>query len=353
MSAFSYIGENLSVENLNLYLVIAVVFVVCIVVIILIIKRKKVKSKDNEQVSSLQEKLAKTKNGFLGKLAEIVRLRGKVNEDLMGDLEEMLLQADVGVKASIDIIEKLREEIRLNQIKKPQEIQKYMEKIMRDLLLKDYSAEQDHLKITDRKPFIILFAGVNGVGKTTTIGKLAKRFTLMGKSVMLIAGDTFRAAAVEQVSIWAERAGASIVKQQQGADPSSVVYDGVMSAVNKKIDVVLIDTAGRQHTKVNLMNELSKIVRTIQKIVPDGPHETLLVVDATTGQNAITQAEIFNEATKLSGLVLTKLDGTAKGGIVIGIKHQLNIPVKLIGVGETVADLRDFDVNEFVDAIFE
>ncbi len=353
MSAFSYNGENLIVENLNLYILAVIILIVCMIVVILIIKRKKVKSIDIEKVSSLQEKLAKTKNGFLSKLGEILKLRGKVNEDLMDDLEEMLLQADVGVKTSIDIIEKLREEIRLNQINNPQEIQKHLEKIMRDLLLKDYSAEQDHLKIANKKPFIILFAGVNGVGKTTTIGKLAKRFTLMGKSVLLIAGDTFRAAAVEQVSIWAERAGASIVKQQQGADPSSVVYDGVMSAVNKKIDVVLIDTAGRQHTKINLMNELSKIVRTIQKIVPDGPHETLLVVDATTGQNAVTQAEIFNQATKLSGLILTKLDGTAKGGIVIGIKHQLDIPVKLIGVGESVADLRDFDVNEFVDAIFE
>ena len=169
----------------------------------------------------------------------------------------------------------------------------------------------------------------------------------------MIAADTFRAAAIEQLSIWADRAGASIMKQQQGADPSSVVYDGIISAVNRKFDIVMIDTAGRQHTKINLMNELSKIVRTIKKIVPDGPHETLLVVDATTGQNAISQAEIFNKAANLSGLVLAKLDGTAKGGIVIGIKHQLNIPVKLIGVGESLADLRDFDINEFVNAIFE
>jgi fused signal recognition particle receptor len=342
------------IESLNIYLIAAAVIIVVVVTIILIIKKRKSTTSDKiEKVTSLQEKLAKTKSGFLGKLAEIIKLRGKVNEDLMDDLEEMLLQADVGVKASIDIIEKLREEIRLNQINDSREIQKHLEEIMRELLLKDYSAEQDHFKITDHQPFIILFVGVNGVGKTTTIGKLAKRFTSMGKSVLLVAGDTFRAAAVEQVSIWADRAGASIVKQQQGADPSSVVYDGVMSAVNKKIDVVLIDTAGRQHTKVNLMNELSKIERTIQKIVPDGPHETLLVVDATTGQNAITQAETFNKATNLTGLVLTKLDGTAKGGIVIGIKHQLDIPVKLIGVGEKQEDLRDFDVNEFVDAIFE
>jgi fused signal recognition particle receptor len=333
---------------------IAFVAVICVISIIVYWHRKKkFQSSKGTKSTSLQEKLAKTKNGLLGKLAEIVNLRGKVNEALMEDLEEMLFQADVGVNASLDIIEKLREEVRLNQIKDPREIQRHLEEIMRNLLLKDYAAEKDHLKITDKKPFIILFVGVNGVGKTTTIGKLAKRFTSQGKTVQLIAGDTFRAAAVEQVSIWADRAGATIVKQQQGADPSSVVYDGVTSAVHKKVDVVLIDTAGRQHTKVNLMNELSKIVRTIKKIVPDGPHETLLVVDSTTGQNALTQAEIFHKAADLSGLVLTKLDGTAKGGIVIGIKHQLQIPVKLIGVGEAVEDLRDFDVNEFVDAIFE
>ncbi len=331
-----------------------------VIVIFLILSAKKkhkqslrVETTKQDTSKTLKEKLAKTKSSFLGKLAEAIKLRGKVDEELMNDLEEVLLQADVGVQASCDIIDKLREEIKLNQITEPANVQKHLEEIIRELLSKDYAAESNHLQITNQKPFIILFAGVNGVGKTTTIGKLAKRFTAKSKTVLLIAADTFRAAAIEQLSIWAERAGASIMKQQQGADPSSVVYDGIMSAVNKKIDIVMIDTAGRQHTKVNLMNELSKIVRTIKKIVPDGPHETLLVVDATTGQNAISQAEIFDKATNLSGLVLAKLDGTAKGGIVIGIKHQLNIPVKLIGVGESLADLRDFDVNEFVNAIFE
>jgi len=265
----------------------------------------------------------------------------------------MLIQADVGIQASSDIIDKLRKEIKLNQISQTAEIQKYLEEIIRKLLLEDYSRESDHLKLTTKKPFIILFAGVNGVGKTTTIGKLAKRFTDQGKTVIMIAADTFRAAAIEQLTIWAERAGADIMRQQHGADPSAVVYDGITSAVKRQTDVVMIDTAGRQHTKVNLMNELSKIVRTIKKIVPEAPHETLLVVDATTGQNALAQAEIFDKATKLSGIVLTKLDGTAKGGIVIAIKHQLKIPIKLIGVGETNEDLRDFDVNEFVEAIFE
>jgi len=312
--------------------------------------RKPVLKKEKE---NLRIKLAKTKNNFLSKIAEIIKLCVKVDEALLQDLEEMLIQADVGIQASSDIIDKLREEIKLNQISQTAEIQKYLEEIIRKLLLEDYSRESDHLKLTTKKPFVILFAGVNGVGKTTTIGKLAKRFTDRGKTVMMIAADTFRAAAIEQLTIWAERAGADIMKQQHGADPSAVVYDGITSAVKRQIDVVMIDTAGRQHTKVNLMNELSKIVRTIKKIVPEAPHETLLVVDATTGQNALSQADIFDKATKLSGIVLTKLDGTAKGGIVIGIKHQLKIPIKLIGVGETNEDLRDFDVNEFVEAIFE
>jgi fused signal recognition particle receptor len=194
---------------------------------------------------------------------------------------------------------------------------------------------------------------VNGVGKTTTIGKLAKRFVDQGKSVMVIAADTFRAAAIDQLAIWAERAGAHISRQHQGADPSSVVFDGLNKALNINCDVVLIDTAGRQHTKINLMNELNKIDRTIKKVIPDAPHESLLVVDATTGQNALSQAEIFNQAANLTGVVLTKLDGTAKGGIIIGIKHQINIPVKLIGVGESNADLRDFSADQFLKAIFD
>jgi len=333
-------------------IIYALIAIAIILIIFLILQkiRKPVLKKEKE---NLRIKLAKTKNSFLSKIAEIIKLCGKVDEILLQDLEEMLIQADVGILVSSDIISKLREEIKLKQISQTAEIQKYLEEIIRKLLLEDYSKESNHLKLTTKKPFIILFAGVNGVGKTTTIGKLAKRFTDQGKTVMMIAADTFRAAAIEQLSIWAERAEADIIKQQQGADPSAVVYDGITSAVKRQIDVVMIDTAGRQHTKVNLMNELSKIVRTIKKIVPEAPHETLLVVDATTGQNALSQAEIFDKATKLSGIVLTKLDGTAKGGIVIGIKHQLKIPIKLIGVGETTEDLRDFDVNDFVEAIFE
>ena len=336
--------------NQIIYALIAIAIILIIFLILQKIKNKPAHKKERE---NLRTKLAKTKNSFLSKIAEIIKLCGKVDEILLQGLEEMLIQADVGIQVSSDIISKLREEIKLNQISQTAEIQKYLEEIIRKLLLEDYSKESNHLKLTTKKPFIILFAGVNGVGKTTTIGKLAKRFTDQGKTVMMIAADTFRAAAIEQLTIWAERAGANIIKQQQGADPSAVVYDGITSAVKRQIDVVMIDTAGRQHTKVNLMNELSKIVRTIKKIVPEAPHETLLVVDATTGQNALSQAEIFDKATKLSGIVLTKLDGTAKGGIVIGIKHQLKIPIKLIGVGETTEDLRDFDVNDFVEAIFE
>ena len=340
--------------NLTIYIATAFFIIICTIIIVIILRNKKTANieVDAEQ-ESLKDKLAKTKNGLLGKLAEIVNLRGKVDDDLMDDLEEMLLQADVGVQASGDIIDGLKEEIRLQKITVLGDVQKHLEEIIRELLLKDYGRETDHLQYKNIKPFVALFTGVNGVGKTTTIAKLAKRFTKSGKSVLMVAGDTFRAAAIDQLAIWAERTGADIMRQQEGSDPSSVVYDGMMKAVNKEYDVVLIDTAGRQHTKVNLMNELSKIKRTIKKIVPDAPHETLLVVDATTGQNAITQAELFNKATELSGLVLTKLDGTAKGGIVIGIKHQLDIPVKLIGVGESYNDLRDFDVNEFVEAIFE
>ena len=340
--------------NLIIYIAVTLFIVICAIIIIIILKKKKTVSFDvDAKQESLKAKLAKTKNGLLGKLAEIVNLRGKVDDDLMDDLEEMLLQADVGVQASGDIIDSLKEEIKLHKITNTKDIQKHLEEIIRKLLLKDYGRETDHLLYKNVKPFVALFTGVNGVGKTTTIAKLAQRFTKSGKSVLMVAGDTFRAAAIDQLAIWAERTGSDIMRQQEGSDPSSVVYDGMMKAVNKKYDVVLIDTAGRQHTKINLMNELSKIKRTIKKIVPDAPHETLLVVDATTGQNAITQAELFNKATDLSGLVLTKLDGTAKGGIVIGIKHQLDIPVKLIGVGETYNDLRDFDVNEFVEAIFE
>jgi fused signal recognition particle receptor len=301
----------------------------------------------------LKEKLAKTKNSFVGRIAEMVKLRGKVDEALMDDLEEALLQSDVGADLSFELIERLREEVRLHKLEDAGDVQSHLEAILREILLADYEQGQNRLTIEGHRPFVILFVGVNGVGKTTTIGKLARRFHDEGKSVMLIAGDTFRAAAIEQLGIWAERADVTIVRKDPGADPSSVVFDGLTAAVSRNTDIVLIDTAGRQHTKVNLMNELEKIGRTIRKVIPDAPHETMLVVDATTGQNALTQTKMFNQVVPLSGIALTKLDGTAKGGIVLGIQHQMKVPVKLIGVGETVEDLRDFDPGDFIAALFE
>lgn len=304
---------------------------------------------------SLKEKLAKTRNSFVGRIAEVLNLRTKVDEELMEDLEEILIQGDVGPELSAEIIDRLREKIRLNSITEPSQVQTALEEIIHEIMHEDYQENdlEDKFNFHDHKPLIMLVVGVNGTGKTTTIGKLANRLKNEGKKVLLIAADTFRAAAIEQLTIWAERSSIPIFKTQHGADPSSVVFDGLSHTKKENIDVVLIDTAGRQHNKVNLMNELAKINRTIQKIYPDGPHETLLIIDATTGQNAVSQARLFNEVVKLSGLVLTKLDGTAKGGIVLGIKRQIKVPVKLIGVGEGIEDLQDFKAQEFASALFE
>jgi fused signal recognition particle receptor len=280
----------------------------------------------------------------------------------MEELEEILIQSDIGVSVSTHIIDALRDKIRVDKLTDSSEVLEALKNIIIEMLHKDYNESPDNSLLmngeisigTDGKtqPLVILFVGVNGVGKTTTIGKLARRYRELDKKVMMIAGDTFRAAAIDQLAVWADRAEAILIKQQSGSDPSAVIYDGLTSAQHRKIDIVLIDTAGRFHTKVNLMNELSKMRRTICKVIPEAPHETLLVVDASTGQNAINQTKLFNEATQLTGLVLTKLDGTAKGGIVIGIKHELNVPVKLIGIGEKIEDLRDFDSEEFVEALF-
>lgn len=303
-------------------------------------------------VKKLKDKLATTKNNFIGKIAEAVKLRGKVDEELLEQLEEILLQGDTGIEMTTKIIDKLRDEIRINKIEEAEEVQEVIQQIMSDELMDGYEEDKLTFDMQDKKPYIMLFIGVNGVGKTTTIGKLAKRFTDAGKSVLLVAGDTFRAAAVEQLTIWSDRAKVDIIKQNQGADPSAVVFDGITSAIAKGKDIVMIDTAGRQHNRAHLMQELSKIYRTIQKVSPDGPHEVFLVLDATTGQNAINQAKTFNDLVPLTGLVLTKLDGTAKGGIILNIKKVLNVPVRLIGVGEGIEDLQDFDAQEFVNAMF-
>ncbi len=303
-------------------------------------------------VRNLREKIAKTKNSFVGKLAETIRLRGKVDEELMEELEDILLKTDTGVEMTTLIIDKLRDEIKVKKLTEAEAVQDTLQNIMSDILLTDYAETEDFYSEKASKPYVIFFLGVNGVGKTTTIGKVASRFRQSGKSVLIIAGDTFRAAAIEQLEIWADRAGASIIKSQQGADPSSVVFDGVQSALKKGYDIVLIDTAGRQHNKANLMQELSKMIRTIKKVIPAAPHETLLVLDATTGQNAVSQAKTFHEIANLTGLVLSKLDGTSKGGIILNIRHSLGIPVKLIGIGEQIEDLQSFDPVSFVEAMF-
>jgi fused signal recognition particle receptor len=303
-------------------------------------------------VRNLRQKLAKTKSGFLGRIAEAVRLRGKVDDELMEEIEEILLRSDTGVEMSQHILELLKQRIRAELITDAAEVQTALQEIMQRILIDDYAQEEGFYAEPGIKPYVIAFVGVNGVGKTTSIGKVAYRYSQMGKKVMIIAGDTFRAAAIEQLSIWAGRANAQIVKSQQDADPAAIIFDGINSALAKDYDVVLIDTAGRQHTKDSLMKELSKIDRTIKKLIPEAPHQALLVLDATTGQNAISQADNFNKAMPLTGLILAKYDGTSKGGIIFNLKHNLNLPVKLLGVGEGIEDLEDFNVNEFIQAFF-
>lgn len=303
-------------------------------------------------ISSLRKKLARTKSGFLGKIAEAVSLRGKVDEELMEQIEEILLKCDTGVEMTELIMDRLTERVRIDRITEAAEVQAALQEIMEGILLKDYAEAVSLFDEIDRKPYIIVFVGVNGVGKTTSIGKVADALVKAGKKVMVIAGDTFRAAAIEQLAIWTERAGATLIRSKQDADPASVIYDGISSALARSFDIVLIDTAGRQHTRENLMKELTKIDRTIKKLIPEAPHQALLVVDATTGQNAISQAKNFHQAMALTGLVLSKYDGTSKGGIIFNLKHNLDLPVRFIGVGEGIGDLEVFDVNAFVQAFF-
>lgn len=295
----------------------------------------------------LKEGLSKTRKNLIEK-AEALFYGRIVDENLLNELEEILIMADVGPKASANIISALKEKLKRDEIPDTLRLKNALKEEIRK------SIQNSHgIKITVERPYVIFTVGVNGVGKTTTIGKVAKRFINNGLQVILAAGDTFRASAIEQLEIWAERAGAQIIKHRSGADPAAVVYDAIVAAKARNIDIVIIDTAGRLHTKRNLMEELKKIKRVINREIPSAPHEVLLVVDATSGQNAIHQAKMFNEAVGLTGIALTKLDGTAKGGIVIAIKKELNIPVKLIGIGEGIEDLRDFNAEEFVDALFE
>ncbi|MEF3694054.1 MAG: signal recognition particle-docking protein FtsY [Candidatus Cloacimonadota bacterium] len=288
----------------------------------------------------------------MGKIAEAIKLRGKVDEELLDEIEEILIRCDTGTEMSLYLVDKLREQIRFEQITDADRVMEVLQELMKEVLLKDYVEEADFFELPEDRPHVIIFVGVNGVGKTTSIGKIAHRFRQMGKSVLIVAGDTWRAAAIEQLSIWADRSGAQFIKSQQNADPSAIIYDGISSALAKNIDVVIIDTAGRQHTKDKLMKELEKIDRTIKKLLPDAPHQVLLVIDSTTGQNAISQAKHFNDVIKLTGIVLTKFDGTAKGGVIFNLKHNLELPVKLLGVGERIDDLEAFDINSFIEAFF-
>ena len=294
----------------------------------------------------LKEGLTKTRKSFIEKVESVFTGR-KIDEETLQELEEILIMSDVGTKASSEIMSVLREKVKSGEANDAVSVKELLKHEMTAVL-----GEPQPLVVFGSKPFVILAIGVNGVGKTTTIGKLASRFRSQGLSVLLAAGDTFRAAAIEQLEIWAKRADTQFVKHQKNSDPAAVAYDAVVAAQSRGIDVVIVDTAGRLHTKSNLMEELKKVKRSIDKALPGAPHETLLVVDATTGQNALRQAELFNEVSGVTGIALTKLDGTAKGGIIFAIKKGLGIPVRLIGVGEGIDDLRDFDPKEFVGALF-
>ena len=306
-----------------------------------------------KEKESLDQGLQKTKEGFLTKLSKAVAGKSTVDEEVLDNLEDALVSADVGVDTTIEIIKKIEERVARDKYLGTSELNKILKEEI-ELLLVDAPASNSYAFDSDlpTKPYIILVVGVNGVGKTTTIGKLAYNFKAAGKEVLLGAADTFRAAAVDQLTIWSERVGVPIVKQDMGSDPAAVAFDTVQSAVSRKSDVVLIDTAGRLHNKAHLMDELSKIKRVIQKTIPNAPHEVLLVLDGSTGQNALEQAKHFTAATDVTALAITKLDGTAKGGVVLAIADQFRIPVKFIGVGEKMEDLLVFDKHEFVDSLF-
>lgn len=308
-------------------------------------------SKDKKE--ALDEGLSKTKESFFGKLSRAVVGKTKVDDEVLDDLEEVLISSDVGVNTTLKIIERIEERVARDKYVNTKELNGILREEIAALLEENNTTDYTQLQLPEgKKPYVIMVVGVNGVGKTTTIGKLAHQFKKMGKKVVLGASDTFRAAAVDQLTIWSERVGVPIVSQGMGADPASVAYDTMQSAVAQEADVAIIDTAGRLHNKVNLMNELTKIKRVMQKVIPDAPHEILLVLDGSTGQNAFEQAKQFTAATEVNALALTKLDGTAKGGVVIGISDQFKIPVKYIGVGEGMEHLQVFNRKEFVDSLF-
>ena len=310
--------------------------------------------KSVEEQSSLDKGLQKTKTGIFDKISRAIAGKSKVDADVLDAIEEALVASDIGVDTTLKIIDNLEERVARDKFMNTDELYSILRSEIEKLLDISDEHEEEQPRIFDfsKKPYVIMVVGVNGVGKTTTIGKLAARLKASGKSVVLGAADTFRAAAVDQLVIWGERAGVPVVRQQMGADPASVAYDTLKSAVAQEADVVLIDTAGRLHNKINLMNELTKIRNVMRKVVPDAPHEVLLVIDGSTGQNAYQQAKEFSKAIDVTALAVTKLDGTAKGGVVIGIVDQFKIPVKFIGVGEKIEDLQIFDKRDFVASLF-
>ncbi len=314
----------------------------------------KSKGKKNEPEKGLDKGLEKTKRSVFSKLSKAVLGKSKVDDEVLDNLEEVLVTSDVGVSTTLKIIERIEERVARDKYMSTSELNRILKEEIAMLLQEhdDAAAQFDFSRPLPQKPYVIMVVGVNGVGKTTTIGKLAYRFRQAGKSVLLGAADTFRAAAVDQITIWSEWAGVPLISQGMNADPASVAFDTLKSALAKDVDVVIIDTAGRLHNKVNLMNELSKVKRVMQKQIPDAPHEILLILDASTGQNAIEQARQFTAATEVNALALTKLDGTAKGGVAIGISDQFKVPVKYIGIGEKIEDLQAFNRFEFVDSLF-
>ena len=317
-------------------------------------KKNREEEGKNGNVSGLFERLkqglSKTRSGLTGRLDKLVFGKKQIDDTLLDELEEILFTADLGVQTTQKLIDLVQSAVARKELDNPEKLKDVLKENMRSFL---HVPRIERQSPKTGEPLIIMVIGVNGVGKTTTIGKVAHRFKNEGKKVMLIAADTFRAAAVEQLAVWGERVEAEVIKQDTGADPSAVVFDGISAALSRKADVVIIDTAGRLHTKINLMDELEKVRRVANGRLDGAPHETWLILDATTGQNAISQADMFHKALGVTDIVLTKLDGTAKGGIVVGICHQLGLPVRFIGIGEKMDDLRPFDASEFVDAIFD
>ncbi len=311
--------------------------------------KEKISAHTESVTTKFKEGLAKTSTQFTKKVEDLITRRKKIDEEFYEELEEILISSDVGVMTVMELVEELREEVRARKISDAADLKPLLSEKIVELLEGDHDTS---LKINEGGLTVYLFVGVNGVGKTTTIGKLAHRFKEEGKKVILAAGDTFRAGAIEQLEVWGERAGVEVIKQQAGSDPAAVIFDAIQAAKKREADILLCDTAGRLQNKTNLMEELNKIYRVIRREVPDAPHEVLLVVDATTGQNALSQAKMFGEKTGVTGLVLTKLDGTAKGGIAIAIRKELDIPVKFVGLGEKIDDLQEFDSEQYVHALF-